>query len=74
MWNIEKTYSVSLIISFITILVMFGLYLYGGIKFSLWWYSIPLLAPTAIFLLVVLCALIYSHILVKRSSDDSDAD
>ena len=35
---------------------------------------LPLKIPTAIFLLVVLCALIYSHILVKRSSDDSDAD
>jgi hypothetical protein len=73
MWNIEKMYRVSMICSIFTAIVMLALYLYAGIRFSGWIWGVTFLGPTALFLFVILCALIYSHILVKKAGNDSDS-
>jgi len=71
--NLESMYKVLFIGGIAAALVMLGLYLYAGMRFEGWIWSIPLFGPTALFLLVIVIALIYSHILVKREENDSDS-
>ena len=73
MINIEKIYKISMICSLITILVMVAMYIYAGVKFYGWMWSIPFFGPTALFLLVIVGALVYSYIVVKREENDSNS-
>tara|TARA_Y100000004_G_C8740131_1_gene337926 strand:- start:66 stop:230 length:165 start_codon:yes stop_codon:yes gene_type:complete len=52
---------------------MAAMYVYAGVKFYGWMWSIPFFGPTALFLLVIVVALIYSYIVVKREENDSNS-